>query len=357
MLVADKNQREIYKHGKIMIIDDVRTNTLLLEKLFTIEGYQNIFVIHDPAQALQVIEQEDPDVLLLDLNMPVISGFDILELLEARHSPLISSVIVITAYQDSEYLHRSLRLGVRDFLTKPFDPVEVVLKVQHVLQENLQRRMQAEQTFQIEELLQQHVFQLEELQQEYVQRLLQAMKQKDNETGRHLLRISNYVFVLAKKLEYEESYCHKLKLAAALHDIGKLAIPDRILHKPGRLTPEEFEIMKEHTTKGAELLSGSRNEILLLAERIALTHHEKWDGSGYPQALLGEEIPVEGRITAVCDVFDALTSKRVYKEAWSKEEAFAEILWQSGMHFDPAVVQAFSEVYNEILEIRETWID
>lgn len=115
MLVADKNQREIYKHGKIMIIDDVRTNTLLLEKLFTIEGYQNIFVIHDPAQALQVIEQEDPDVLLLDLNMPVISGFDILELLEARHSPLISSVIVITAYQDSEYLHRSLRLGVRDF--------------------------------------------------------------------------------------------------------------------------------------------------------------------------------------------------------------------------------------------------
>lgn len=357
MLTAESLYQDIYKQGKIMIIDDIRANTLLLEKLFVIEGHRNISVIHNPEEALGAIEREEPDVLLLDLNMPLVSGFDILMHLKEQKSQLLSSVIVVTAYQDSEFLHRALRLGVRDYLTKPFDPVEVVLKVQHVMEENYRSRLQEEQNQKTELLLQEHMLQLEEIQREYVLRMTEAMKQKDNETGRHLLRISHYVYALGKRMGLSEGYCQRLKLASALHDIGKLAIPDRILHKDGRLTPEEFDIMKEHTTKGAELLSGSRNEILILAESIALTHHEKWDGSGYPRALCREEIPLEGRITAVCDVFDALLCKRPYKAAWSKEEALAEILRQSGAHFDPGVVQAFYEIYDDILAIRETWVD
>lgn len=357
MLITDPVYPELYKQMKIMIIDDVRANTLLLEKLFKLEGYSNISVIDDPQRALQAINEEAPEVLLLDLNMPMVSGFDILMQLNEQKSPLLSSVIVITAYQDSAFLHRALRLGVRDFLTKPFDPIEIVLKVKHLSEENHQRRLQEMQNMRVESLLQQHILQLEELQQEYVQRMLETMKQKDNETGRHLLRISNYVYALAKRMGLEERECHNLKLASALHDIGKLSIPDRILHKEGKLTDEEFEVMKEHTVKGAELLAGSRNGVLILAESIALTHHEKWDGSGYPQALKGEDIPVEGRITAVCDVFDALVSKRPYKAAWSGEEALAELQRQSGIHFDPQVVKAFSEVYDEILSIREKWLD
>ncbi|WP_054943496.1 HD domain-containing phosphohydrolase [Paenibacillus ihuae] len=357
MIISDPVHPELYKLTKIMIIDDVRANTLLLEKLFTLEGYSNISVIDDPERALQAIQEEAPEVLLLDLNMPTVSGFDILMRLNEQKSPLVSSVIIITAYQDSVFLHRALRLGVRDFLTKPFDPVEIVHKVKLLTEANQQRRLQEAQTRHVESLLQQHIFELEELQQEYVQRLLQTMKHKDNETGKHLLRISNYVYILAKRMGLDENACHKLKLASALHDIGKLSIPDHILHKEGKLTAEEFEVIKEHTTKGAALLAGSRNGVLILAESIALTHHEKWDGSGYPQALRGEEIPLEGRITAVCDVFDALISKRSYKAAWSGEEALAELQRQSGLHFDPEVVRAFSDVYAEILNIRDKWLD
>lgn len=357
MLISDPIHPELYKQNKIMIIDDVRANTLLLEKLFILEGYSNISVIEDPQKALQAIQEEAPEVLLLDLNMPMVSGFDILMQLNEQQSPLLSSVIVITAYQDSAYLHRALRLGVRDFLTKPFDPVEVVLKVQRLAEGNHQRRLQKMEIVRVESLLQQHIFELEELQQEYVQRLLQTMKHKDNETGKHLLRISNYVYILAKRMGLDENTCHKLKLASALHDIGKLSIPDRILHKEGKLTAEEFEVIKEHTTKGAALLAGSRNTVLILAESIALTHHEKWDGSGYPQALSGDKIPLEGRITAVCDVFDALISKRSYKAAWSGEEALAELQRQSGLHFDPEVVKAFSDVYAEMMNIRNRWLE
>lgn len=357
MLNSDTLYPELYKQGKIMIIDDVRANTLLLQKLFILEGYSNISVINEPQRAVQAIEEEAPSVLLLDLNMPEVSGFDILMQLNERKSPLLSSIIIITAYQDSALRHRALRLGVSDFITKPFDPVEILLKVQHLAEANDQRRLQEEQNMRVELLLQEHIFELEELRQEYVQRMFQTMSQKDNETGKHLLRISNYVYVLAKRMGLGEETSLKLKLASALHDIGKISIPDRILHKEGKLTPEEFEIMKEHTTKGAELLSGSRNEILVIAESIALTHHEKWDGRGYPQALKGEGIPLEGRITAVCDVFDALTSKRPYKPAWTVEDSMAELQRQSGIHFDPEVVRAFVDVYDEMIWIRERWQD
>ncbi|WP_379162767.1 HD domain-containing phosphohydrolase [Paenibacillus sp. sgz5001063] len=357
MLISDTIYPELYKQGKIMIIDDVRANTLLLQKLFILEGYSNISIIEDPQKAVQAIHDEAPAVLLLDLNMPVVSGFDILVQLNEQNSPLLSSIIIITAYQDTALLHGALRLGVSDFITKPFDPIEVLLKVQHLQEANYKRRLQEEQNVRVESLLQQHICELEELRQEYVQRMFQTMSQKDNETGRHLLRISNYVYALAKRMGLGEETSHKLKLASALHDIGKISIPDRILHKKGKLTAEEFEIMKEHTTKGAELLSGSRNEILAIAESIALTHHEKWDGTGYPRALKGEAIPLEGRITAVCDVFDALTSTRPYKSAWTVEDSMAEILRLSGIHFDPVVVQAFADIHDELMWIRETWQD
>ncbi|WP_379131159.1 HD domain-containing phosphohydrolase [Paenibacillus sp. sgz500958] len=347
----------IEESPKIMIIDDVRSNTLLLEKLFRLEGHQNILVIHDPTQALEAIEREMPDVLLLDLNMPVVSGFDIMTSLHEQNHQLLYSLLVITAYQDAESRHRALELGARDFLTKPFDPTEVTIKVRHLLEASRQRKLQELQNSQLKAMLQQRAVRIAELKEEYVLRLIDAMKQKDDETGRHLIRMSNYVFQMAKQLGLEDDYCHKLKYASAMHDIGKLAVPDSILLKKGRLTPEEFEVMKQHTTKGAELLAGSQHETLILAECIALTHHEKWDGSGYPRNLKGEEIPLEGRIVAVCDVFDALTSERPYKRAWSEEEALAEIMSQSGIHFDPVIVQAFSEIYEQIIGIRRKWMD
>jgi len=343
--------------AKIMIIDDIRSNTLLLEKLFLMEGYRNITIIHDPAEAVEAINREDPDVLLLDLNMPIIDGFEIMAILKDRKHPLLDSLLVVTAYQDSVSRHRSLQLGARDFLTKPFDPTEVALKVRHILETNHKRKLREDHNMQLEAQLLTHTLHISELQEEYVLRLIQTMKHRDNDTGRHLMRMSQYVFQVAKKLGLNEEDCHSLRYASAMHDIGKLAIPDKILLKNGQLTPEEFEVMKIHTTKGAELLSGSRHEVLKLAERIALTHHERWDGSGYPHGLKRGEIPLEGRIVAVCDVFDALTSTRPYKSAWTEGEALAEIQRQSGAHFDPLIVQVFSEIFTDIQTTRMQWLD
>jgi len=342
---------------KIMIIDDVRANTLLLEKLFILEGYRAITVIHDPTMALEAIDQEEPNVLLLDLSMPIVDGFEIMTSLKERNHPLLNSLLVITAHHDTDYRHRALELGARDFLTKPFDPTEVALKVRHLLEASHHIKLREEQNIQLEMQLIQRTIRIAELQEEYVLRLIQAMKHRDNETGRHLMRMSEYVFQIAHQLGHHEDYCNIIKYASAMHDIGKLAVPDRILLKKGRLTPEEFEIMKLHTTQGAELLSGSHHEVLIMAERIALTHHEKWDGNGYPSGLKRDEIPLEGRIVAVCDVFDALTSTRPYKSAWTEEDALAEIQKQSGVHFDPLVVQAFSDSFAEIVQIRTKWID
>lgn len=342
---------------KILIIDDVRANTLLLEKLFIMDGYRNIAVIHDSTKALEAIERENPDVLLLDLNMPIVDGFEIMTSLNERDHPLLNSLLVVTAYHDTEYRHRALQLGARDFLTKPFDPTEVALKVRHLLERNHQFKQREERNLELQSLLMQRTLRMEELQDEYVLRLIQAMKHRDNETGRHLMRMSQYVFQLCMQLGLTEDQCHIVKDASAMHDIGKLAIPDRILLKNGPLTADEFKIMKQHTTKGAELLAGSHHEVLVVAECIALTHHEKWDGSGYPAGLKREEIPLEGRIVAICDVFDALTSTRPYKSAWTDEEALAEIQRQSGIHFDPVIVQAFSEIFEDIVTTRLKWLD
>lgn len=343
--------------AKIMIIDDIQANTRLLEKLFKLEGYENISVIHDPTTALDAIEREDPDVLLLDLSMPLVSGFDIMMSLNERKHHLLDSLLVITAHQDAGSRHRSLQLGARDFLTKPFDPVEVVIKVRHLLESIQLLKHKDEHNSQLQAVLDERTHLISELQNEYVLRLNQAMKHRDNETGRHIIRISQYVYQMAKQLGFDDEYCLKLRDASAMHDIGKLAIPDHILLKKGHLTSEEFEVMKLHTTKGAELLSESRHDVLILGELIALTHHEKWDGSGYPRNLKGEEIPLEGRIVAICDVFDALISTRPYKAAWTEAEALAEIHRQSGIHFDPAIVQVFNEVYAEIVNIRNKWAD
>lgn len=343
--------------AKIMIIDDIRANTLLLEKLFRMEGHEQISVIHDSTKAIEAIEREDPDVLLLDLSMPIVSGFDILLALKARNHPLLHSILVITAYHDAEHRHRALQLGASDFLTKPFDPQEVALKVRHLLEAIRQRKLHEKQNMRLEVMLMEHTLQISELQEEYVLRLIQTMKHRDKETGRHLIRMSHYVFEVAKQLGLDEAFCYKLKHASAMHDIGKVAIPDEILLKKERLTPEEFDIMKQHTIIGAELLSKSKHEVLILGEKIALSHHEKWDGSGYPNHLKSEEIPLEGRIVAVCDVFDALTSVRPYKPAWTVEKALAEILQLSGVHFDPTIVEAFCEVSAKIVKIRNMWLE
>jgi putative two-component system response regulator len=249
-------------------------------------------------------------------------------------------VLVLTADATPEAKHKALSLGARDFLSKPLDPLEVTLRVNNLLETRFLYRALLEENRRLEERVQERTRELQQAQLEILERLARAAEYRDDETGEHVRRVAVNAAHVAEALGLPQEQVGMIRSAAPLHDLGKIGIPDAILRKPAKLTPEEFAVIKTHATIGAELLSGGRSELSRVAERIARSHHERWDGSGYPDGLAGEEIPLEGRIVAVVDVFDALTSERPYKSAWPLEEALAEIEAQAGRQFDPRVVQA-----------------
>jgi putative two-component system response regulator len=285
-----------------------------------------------------------PDLILLDLQMPYLDGFAVMKQLRAVVPPgSFLPILVLTADISAQAKRQALAEGASDFLTKPFDATEVILRIQNLLHtRRLHLQLQNENQM-LEQKVRERTADLEATQAEILERLALAAEYRDDDTGQHTRRVGQMSAQIARALGLPVGEVDLIQRAAPLHDVGKIAIPDAILLKPGRLTPDEFEIMKTHTTRGAEMLSGGRFPLLQRAEEIALTHHERWDGSGHI-GLRGEVIPLAGRIVTVADVFDALTSERPYKNAWPRAAAIDEIMDQSGRQFDPAVVEAFLKV-------------
>jgi putative two-component system response regulator len=334
---------ERVRQARILVVDDEPANVALLSALLARWKFADVTVTTDSAQVVELCEQLDPDLVFLDLHMPAPSGLDLLATLRERlQAPVPLPVIVLTADATSESKRAALDLGARDFLTKPFDPEEVRLRARNLLEMRMLHTDLARHAADLEEGVRERTRHLEQARLEVLQRLALAAEYRDDDTGEHTLRVARTSARLASVLGLRRSEVGEIALAAPLHDIGKIALPDSILLKPGPLSPDQYELMRSHVRVGAEILAGSSSSLLQTAEQIASTHHERWDGSGYLRGLRGEEIPLAGRIVAVADVFDALTHRRPYKEPWPLDQAVAEVISCAGTHFDPAVVAAFA---------------
>ncbi|WLR51431.1 response regulator [Bacillus tianshenii] len=344
-----------FPEAKLLIVDDNRANVLLLEKMLKVTGFSNFQSTTDSREVIALYDDFQPDILLLDLRMPHINGFQIMKELKELHKEKCAPIIVITAQDDKEHRQLALKLGARDFIAKPFDREELIIRINNALEMQKLHNELLHHNKQLEAQVEVRTKELQESQLELLRRLGRAAEYRDNETGLHIFRMSLYSAELAKEVGFSESESKMLMHASALHDIGKISVPDDILLKPSRLTEEEWSIMRRHTTVGAEILAGSASPLLQMAEEIAFTHHEKWDGGGYPRGIKGEEIPLVGRITAICDVFDALTSERPYKRAWSVDEAVSEIMNSSGTHFDPNLVEKFIGILPKIKAIQSSY--
>ncbi|WP_417553414.1 response regulator [Marinomonas fungiae] len=321
---------------RILIVDDEPANLKVLRQVLQ-DSYRLTFA-RSGADALELLEKEEVSLILLDIMMPDMTGFEVCEQVKAQPHTAHIPVIFVTALKDTIDEETGFNLGAVDYITKPIVPAIVRARVKTHLS-----------------LVQADV--LKATQVDLIQRLGRAAEYKDNETGMHVLRMSHYAHVLALAAGIDAEAANELLLASQMHDLGKIAIPDNILLKPGRLNDDEFKQMKAHTLIGADILSDPRSQLVALAYSIAMTHHEKWDGSGYPKGLKGLEIPLEGRIAAIADVFDALTSERPYKAAWPVEEAVNLLQQESGKHFDPDLVSLFVQELPKILDIKHQFAE
>ncbi len=337
---------------RILVVDDELTNLKLLDKLLKTQGYSDLELIQDPRDVLGSYHRQRPNLILLDLNMPHLDGFAVMAQLMALNDPLLPPVIILTAQNSRDYLMKALEAGARDYITKPFDIYELQMRVKNLLDAQSSLIFMHEQKSILEEMVREKTKELTHTRLQVVQRLGRAAEYRDEETGNHILRMSHYSKIIAQAIGWSDAQCDLVLNASPMHDIGKIGIPDDILLKPGKLEADEWAIMQAHTTIGAELLDGDDSDLMLMAREISLTHHEKWDGSGYPGGLAGEDIPLSGRITALADVFDALTSSRPYKRAWSFDDATDYIVENKGRHFDPLVADAFLEQLPEIGKIQ-----
>ncbi|MEC7816118.1 MAG: HD domain-containing phosphohydrolase [Pseudomonadota bacterium] len=318
----------------LLLVDDEATNLQVLRNILS-DHYRLLFA-KDGERALALAREHRPDLILLDVMMPGLSGHSVCKTLKADPDTRAIPVIFVTALSDPDDEAHGLELGAVDYITKPVSPAIVRARVRNHL--SLVR---------VDELV--------ETRLAVVHRLGRAAEYKDNETGLHVIRMSHFSRLIALQAGLGEAWSDTLLNAAPMHDIGKIGIPDAILQKPGKLTPEEWAVMQTHAEIGAEIIGEDGSDLLNMAREVALCHHEKWDGSGYPRGLKGEAIPISARIVALADVFDALTSERPYKHAWPIDDAVALIREQAGQHFDPALVTAFEACLPQILDVRDRW--
>jgi putative two-component system response regulator len=342
--------RNPFPEAGILVVDDQPANVALLARLLQHWGYRNVSSTTESGRVLGLCEASEPDLVLLDLHMPKLDGFEVLAQLRPwldANPPL--PVLVITADTTSDACEQALSAGARDFITKPFNASEVGLRVASQLET---RRAQIELNRHADTLemrVKERTRELEQTNLDVIERLSLAAEYRDDDTQEHARRVGRTSALLAETLGAPASEVELIRIAAPLHDIGKIGISDVILLNPTGLTADERLLVNEHTTMGHDILTGSSSELLSIAALIALTHHERWDGTGYPNGLFGEAIPIAGRIVAVADVFDALTHMRPYKTAWPTVEAVAELERASGSQFDPRVVTAFLTLDHEAL--------
>jgi putative two-component system response regulator len=328
--------------AKILIVDDEEANVRYLQRVLEQVGATQVVTTTDARQALPLFLHEAPDLVILDLTMPHLDGFAVIAQL-APHMPAdnLLPILIITADISPDTKRRALAAGARDFLTKPIDRVEALLRIRNLVEVRSLHQQLQHQNLRLGAKVQERTHDLESAQIEILERLALAAEYRDDDTGRHTKRVGALAARLALALGRPDREVELIRSAAPLHDVGKIGIPDHILLKPGRLDLIEIIEMQTHTTIGARILSGGQSDQIRLAQSIALTHHERWDGTGYPRNLRGARIPLAGRIVAIADTFDALTHVRPYKEAWMVTTALSEIAAQRGLQFDPAVVDAF----------------
>ena len=338
---------------RIQIIDDNATNLLLFSRLAQSLGDDlDVAVYLSPVEALASCAENLPDVVLVDYMMPEIDGLEYIRRFRAMAGTADVPLVMVTAAHQRNIQHEALDLGASDFLTKPIDPAEFRARLRNLvaLRKNYLRlrNHNVSLTAEVRKAMQMVC----ERERELVVRLSRAAEFRDPETGGHILRMSHYCQLIARQISLSDEECDMILQASPMHDVGKLGTPDVILLKPGKLDPEEFRIMRQHAEIGYTILSGSNSPLVQAAAEITLSHHEKYDGTGYPQGLKGNEIPLFGRITAVADVFDALTSVRPYKAAWSLDRARSYLEANAGLHFDPVMVDAFMSRWDEVLGIH-----
>jgi putative two-component system response regulator len=327
--------------ARILIVDDEEQNIRLLARILERAGYENVAATTNPEDTLAIQAQFKPDLVLLDLHMRGKDGFEVLrDLLSPERGGEHLPVIMLTADDTADMKRRALALGAKDFVGKPFDSAEVLLRIKNLLETKFLHQSLKGKNFELEQKVAERTRELEQSQLEVLERLAAAVEFRDDDTGEHTKRVGMVSAMLAEALGLHSETVQLIGRGAPLHDIGKVGIPDNILLKAGPLTTEEFEIMKAHTVIGARMLANGRSELVRISQRIALSHHEWWDGSGYPHRTSGQRIPLEARIVAVADFLDALTHDRPYRLAWSIDDTLAEIKRRSGSHFDPAVADA-----------------
>ena len=341
----------------IVIVDDAPIIVALLKKLVSnLEGCRPVPFLR-AAEGLAWCAANDPDLVIVDYMMPEMDGIEFTQRFRALAGKADTPVLMVTAAEERELRHRALTLGINDFLNKPFDQVELQARARNMLALRMSQKKLASRALLLADEVAKATSEIAAREHETLLCLGRAAEHRDPETHEHIVRMSNYSRLVAKQLGMPAEECDLLLLASPLHDIGKIGTPDHILLKPGKLTVEEFEIMKLHTVIGEKILSNSLSPILRMGAEIAISHHEKFDGSGYPHGLKGNAISIYGRIVAVADVFDALTSARPYKKAWEDERACQLLRDGSGAHFDPDCVAAFFGVFDEVLAVKTRYRD
>ncbi|MFU2487407.1 HD domain-containing phosphohydrolase [Thauera sp. WH-1] len=341
----------------VVVVDDTPLNLVLMGKLVDRLPMARAQGFERPVEALAWCLEHEPDLIIVDYMMPGMDGLEFIRRMRASRHRDDLPILMVTASHERSVRYEALECGANDFLTKPIDAHEFESRVRNMLklrEAHLATRQRAE-TLAVE--VRKATAEIIDRERETITRLSRAAEFRDPETGAHIQRMSHYSALIARRLGHDEELADALLMAAPMHDVGKLGIPDTILLKPGRLSTEEFEVMKRHPQIGYDILKDSSSSILRLGATIALTHHEKFDGNGYPHGLAGEAIPIEGRIVAVADVFDALTSARPYKPAWPLARAIALLREGRGSHFDPACVDAFLLAWDEVLAVRTRFRD
>ena len=327
----------------ILIIDDEPSNIRVLKRVLAVAGYRRVTGITNPRDAIARFAEIEPDLLLLDLHMPEIDGVAVMKRLRARiPASEYFPILMLTGDGSPQACQRALAMGASDFVAKPFDMHEVLIRIKNLLATRSLHRQVAEHTHELERKVRERTAELDTAQLDTIARLALAAEFRDDETGRHTQRVGALSELLARAMGWSDAEATLLGLAAPLHDVGKIGIPDAILCKAAVLTVRERKTMERHTAIGARILSGGRSSFIQLAERVALSHHERWDGQGYPDRRSGTSIPPAARIVAVADFFDATVHDRVYRKAWPMDQVFAAIAAMSGSAFDPAVAELCS---------------
>lgn len=341
----------------IILIDDNTINLTLLKHLVDQIQPNASLSFTEPEAALAHCAKSLPDLIIVDYMMPVMDGIEFIRQFRKLPGRESIPVVMVTAIDEASVRYEALTAGANDFLNKPIDKIEFMARMRNMLAlRSAQKRLEDKATWLAEEVLK-ATEEIVQRERETIHRLSRAAEYRDPETGAHILRMARYSWLIAMRMKLSKEDQDLILEAAPMHDIGKVGTPDHILLKPGKLDPEEFEIMKEHARIGHEILSNSKSPLLLAAAEIALSHHEKFNGSGYPQGLKGSEIPLFGRIVAVADVFDALTSARPYKVAWEIDRAVAFMKENSGSHFDPECIDLFLKDFDQVLSIRNRFKD